>query len=57
MMNFGRGFSQGFKSGAKGFYKKTGASSGSFKNFARMQANMSFSQINGLNKQLFSAQF
>ena len=40
MMNFNRGFQQGFKKGASGF--KGNAFAGSFKNFARMQTHMNF---------------
>lgn len=52
-MNFGRGFQSGFKrassnSGAS-FFK---GQQGSFKNFARMQAHMNFSQINMLGTQM-----
>jgi len=56
-MNFGRGFQSGFKrastnSGA-GFFK---GQQGSFKNFARMQAHMNFSQINMLGSKMMMIQ-
>ena len=55
-MNFGsRGFQSGFKRGT-GFWKGARAQSGQFRNFARMQAHMNFSQMAGLRKQVFMIQ-
>ena len=44
LLGFIRGFQKGFKGFAKG---QTG-----FKNFARMQAQMNFSQISGLKQKI-----
>ena len=56
-MFFGRGFHQGFKRGAfNGYQKGRFPGGGSFKNFARMQTHMSFSQITMLRGQMFMSQ-
>ncbi len=52
MMNFGRtGFSS-FRRSAPGFFK----SQQQFKNFARMQPAMSFSQMNNLSQKIMMSQ-